>query len=138
MAFTHGKKTYFALGTAAAPGTPTDVSQYFDSVDMPENIETADTTTFGDDVRTFIIGLSDSSFSASGKWDPAIDEHLAGLKYLDNVAWEYGPEGNGSGAVIYSGQGVMTSYSRSSPVGDVTTLSIDFQISGMPSRATNA
>lgn len=138
MAFTHGKNTEFGLGTSGTPGTATDISTYIDNVDLPESIETADTTTYGTDTKTFIIGLNEASLSISGKWDPTIDAHLAGIKFVDNVAFEYYPEGNTSGKVKYSGVCVMTNYSKSSPVGDVTSFTADFQVSGSVTRATVA
>lgn len=128
--FVHGKNTHFALGTSAAKATVTDISDSLDSVDFPEDIEQAETTTFGKNKnrKTYISGFEDGTISLSGKWNSGIDAHLHALKQVDEVAFEYGPAGDATGAVRYTGTCFMTNYSRSSPVGDVTSFSATFQI----------
>lgn len=128
--FVHGKNTHFALGTAATKATTVDISESLDSVDFPEEIEQAETTTFSStrNRKTYISGFEDGTISVSGKWNSGVDEHLHALKQVDEVAFDYGPAGGAAGAVKYSGTCFMTNYSRSSPVGDVTSFSATFQI----------
>lgn len=137
MAFSHGKNAYFALGTAGTPGTPVDLSAFLDEVSFPETVETGETTTFGNTSMTYVVGLKDATLSVSGKFDPTPDAQLAGA--LGNTValdFDYGPVGNGTGDVKYSGSAFVTSYEMSSPVGDVVTFSAELQVTGDVTRAT--
>ena len=140
MAFTHGKNSYFALGTAGGETTTVDLSSYIDSIDFPSTVETADVTTFGDDDRNYIVGLRDRTLSLSGSYDPAsnaIDEHLEALLGNATAAdFDFGPEGNATGATQYSGSAFVTNYNPSTSVGDKVSFTADLQITGAVTRGT--
>lgn len=139
MAFVHGKNSYFALGSAGTETTTVDISSYLDSIDFPETVETADTTTFGKDSRTYIVGLKDTTISLSGNFDPTVDAQLAGaLGNATALDFDYSPQGNNSGDVIYSGSAFITSYSLGDPVDDKITFSCDLQVTGDVTRSTVA
>ncbi len=129
MAFQHGKTSYLSVDG-------TDISSYTDSCSLDRSIDTAETTAFGDDDRTYIAGLRGSSFSASGHWDPTGDGVLIGADDGATVAWVYGPEGNTAGDVQYSGNAILTGYNQSSGVGDKVAWSASFQVTGTVTRAT--
>lgn len=116
----------------------TDISSYTDSCSLDRQIDTAETTSFGDDDRTYIAGLRGSSFSASGHWDPTGDGVLIGADDGAVVAWEYGPEGSDTGDIKYSGNALITSYNQSSGVGDKVAWSANFQVTGSVTRGTYA
>ncbi|MFZ5852302.1 MAG: phage tail tube protein [Actinomycetota bacterium] len=137
MPFKHGKFTYFAIATAATPTVPVNISQYCHEVSMPRSAEAAETTVFGTGAKEYVLGLQDGTISFSGKYDPAVDNQLGALLGIEQpVNFEYGPGGNTTGLVKYTGKGIVTSYEVSSPVGDVVTFSAELQISGAVTRAT--
>ena len=61
MAFKHGKNTVFKVDNSG--GSLTDISSYLNSVSFPRTIETAETSSFGNSAKTYIVGLSDSTFA---------------------------------------------------------------------------
>lgn len=136
MAFVHGKDSVFKLDNSS--GTLTDISTYVNSVDFPETADVAETTTLGDGSKSYIVGLKDATLSISGLWDSTLDGILgAVVGQSATLSFEYSPEGTGSGAVKYTGECILTSYSQSSPVGDVVGFSADMQVSGDVTRATH-
>ena len=133
--FRHGKSTVFKVDNAA--GTLTDISNTLTDVSFPQTIETAETTSFGSSAKTYIVGLSDSTVSASGNFDATVDAHLAGIAgQAATVSFEYGPEGSTAGQVKYTGEAILTSYEKSGAVGDVVTYSAEFQVTGAVTRGT--
>ena len=133
--FRHGKSTVFKVDNAA--GTLTDISNTLTDVGFPQTVETAETTSFGSSAKTYVVGLSDSTVSASGNFDATVDAHLAGiLGQAATVSFEYGPEGSANGAVKYTGEAILTSYEKSGAVGDVVTYSAEFQVTGAVTRGT--
>lgn len=139
MAFVHGKSAHLSIDNSS--GNLVDYSTYLDDIGFPRDVETAETTTFGvaGSAKTYIVGLSDATISASGKFDATADATLAGvLGQATPLDFEYGPAGNGSGAVKYSGSCIMTSYEVSASVGDVVSASADFQVTGQITRGTFA
>jgi len=133
--FVHGKSTHFSIDDTA--GSPQDISDTLTSVDFPETIETAETTAFGATSKSYIVGLRDATISVSGIWDATVDGYFIGTEPASR-SFEYGPAGDGSGAVKYTGEAILTSYSISNPVGDVVTFSADFQVTGDVTRGTFA
>ena len=127
MAFVHGKNAVFTIATE-------DLTQYLDNVELDISTDTAESTTLGNDFKTYVVGVSDSSLSISGKWDSTAstgpDAVLQGLIGDAPSAFEYGPEGDTTGKVKYSGNAILTDYKVTAPVGDVVAFTADFQISG--------
>jgi hypothetical protein len=135
MAFVHGKSTDFRIDNSG--GTLTDISAYCDSVDFPQSVETAETTTFGDSNKDYIVGLKDSTVSFSGKWDSALDAILAPiLGQAASVSFQYGPAGSTVTNVKYTGECFLTSYQVTGSVGDVVTFSAEAQVTGAVTRGT--
>jgi hypothetical protein len=135
MPFVHGKSTDFRIDNSG--GTLTDISLYCDSVDFPQSVETAETTTFGDSNKDYIVGLRDTTISFSGKWDAALDAILAPiLGQTASVSFQYGPAGSTVTNVKYSGECFLTSYQVTGAVGDVVTFSGEAQVTGAVTRGT--
>ena len=133
--FRHGKASVFKVDNNA--GTLTDISTALTDVSFPQSVETAETTAFGSSAKTYIVGLSDSTVSASGNFDGTVDTHLAAvLGQAATLSFEYGPEGTTNGQVKYTGECIMTSYEKSGAVGDVVTYSAEFQVTGAVTRGT--
>lgn len=137
MAFVHGKNAYFALGSAGSETTTVDLSAYFNDVSFSQDIDTAETSAFGTQAKTYVIGLQGATISLSGMHDPTADAQIvAALGNETALDFDYSPEGNNSGDVLYSGSCFITSYEVSSPVGDMVATSLELQITGAVTRST--
>ena len=137
MAFVHGKSAVFKLDNASA--SLVDYSQYLNDVSLSRSIETAETTTFGvsGSAKTYIVGLSDATFSISGLFDATADATLAGvLGFATALNFNYGPAGSTAGLVKYTGTCIMTGYNISAAVGDAVQATADFQVTGPITRGT--
>lgn len=136
MAFVHGKDSVFKIDNSG--GSLTDISAYVNSVDMPQTVDVAETTVLGKDNKTFIVGLKDATISLAGLWDSTVDGIFgAVLGQSATLSFEYSPEGTSSGKVKYTGEAILTSYSKNSPVGDVVSYSADLQVSDAVTRGTH-
>ena len=132
--FVHGKSTNFTLDDTA--GSVRDISNTVTSVDFPETLDTAETTAFGSNAKSYIVGLTDATISVSGIWDATVDGYIAGGAEPASRSFVFGPAGSTAGNVKYSGEAIVTSYSISNPVGDVVTYSLDLQVTGAITRGT--
>lgn len=124
-----GIDTYFALGTAATPGTAEEVSQFLDGVESSVDADELDGTTFRKTNKIIIPGFRTRSYSLSGKWSR--DAHMAfkGLEGLTGVAFEYGPEGDAIGDVLISGTVSVLSYSGPvASVDGITTFTVELRV----------
>lgn len=133
MAFVHGKGSVFKIDNSG--GALQTLTAYVDSIEMNNTVDTAESTTMGSEVKTYLSGQSDATLSISGKWDSTAstgpDAVLRGLIGLETTStFEIGPEGSTSGKVKYSGECFLTSYVASMPVADVVTYTADFQVTG--------
>ena len=136
MAFVHGSDSSFKLDNAS--GSLTDISTYVNNVDFPETADVAETSTLGASNKTYIVGLKDATISLGGLFDATVDAILgAVVGQSATLSFEYSPEGTASGKGKYTGEGILTSYTLSSPVGDVVGFSADLQVSGAVTRGTH-
>jgi hypothetical protein len=135
MPFVHGRTTDFRVDNSG--GTLTDIGAYCDNVDFPQVVETAETTTFGDASKDYIVGLRDATISIGGKWDAVLDAVLAPiLGQAASVSFQYGPAGSTASNIRYTGECYCTSYQVTGAVGDVVTFSAEFQVTGNVTRGT--
>lgn len=124
--FRHGKRTTVLLNG-------TDMSPFLNEATTTQEIETAETTTFSDTDKTYIVGLGDGTISTSGLFDSsagASDAVLSGLIQQDDNTFTVLPEGNGAGRRAIVANGELTSYEISSPVADVVAISAEVQADG--------
>jgi len=142
MAFIHGKKSVFKIDNSSA--SPIDISAFCEEVSLSRDIETAEVTTFGDDAKEYITGLSDATVSFSGKFDAgtasAVDPVLSGILGQDaTVSWAYRVNSASVSTTNpeYQGEGILTSYEVSGGVGDAVTFSAELQCTGAITRATS-
>ena len=142
MAFIHGKKSVFKIDDVG--GSLQDISAFCEDVSLSRDIETAEVTTFGDDAKEYITGLTDATVSLSGKFDSgtasAIDPILSGvLGSASTVSWAYRVNSASTSATNpeYQGEGILTSYEVSGTVGDAVTFSAEIQCTGAITRATS-
>ena len=128
MAFQHGKSTDFRVDNSS--GSLTDISAYCDQVEHPFDIDNPETTTFGaTSRRRQLVGLKDTTITASGKWDPTLDGILTGIYgHATSKTYQVGPAGSTGGNVKYTGEMRLASYSVSNPVDGPVTWSATFEI----------
>ncbi len=124
--FRHGKRT-------AVLFNGTDMSPFLNEATTTQEVETAETTAFSDDDKTYIVGLADGTISTSGMFDSsagASDPVLRGMIQQEDNTFTVLPEGvaRGNRAVLANGE--LTSYEVSSPVADVVAISAEIQADG--------
>lgn len=132
--FQHGKSTVLKVDDSGA--TPRDISDSVSSVTWPREVDATETTSFGSNQRTYIVGLANSTVSVEGYFDATVDGYLAGIVGGAAGTIEYGPQGSTSSNIKYTGEAILTSYELSSGVGDAVTFSAEFQITGAVTRGT--
>jgi len=127
MAFRHGRNTKVLVGNY-------DLSSYFNEASASQSVETGETTTYGRDAKTYVVGLADGTISMSGMFDGdanAVDAVLS--SYLGDSAGAVitvAPEGLTVGRRLKSASTLSTSYEISSPVSDVVSVSAEAQVTG--------
>lgn len=133
MAVPHGKNSVFYLTDSG--GTLQNIKAELDDLSKSASRETAETTAFGDNDKTYIAGLRDGTISISGHFDAA--SASTAYKVLESLfsdeaakAFEYGPAGDTSGDVKISGDCLWTSFDVSSTVSDKVSISAEFQVTG--------
>lgn len=128
MPFQHGKSSIVLFNQF-------NLSAYFNEYSMSSRADTAETTTFGKNSKTYIPGLTDGTLSLRGLFDgaaDAIDEELSGaLGATSDPAVTVAIEGSlAIGKRTASMRGPETSYEVSAPVSDVVSASAEFQATG--------
>lgn len=139
MAAVHGKGAVFSLDDSS--GSLRALTSYVNSVSFSRDVDTAETTTFGDDDKEYIVGLRGAELSIEGNYDSAAstgpDTVIPGtLGSATALDWEYGPEGSASGKTKYSGTGFVTAYETSAEIGDKVGFSASIQITGAVTKGT--
>jgi hypothetical protein len=134
MAKYHGKNTFFSVDGV-------ELSAYLNEVTWPTERDTAETSTFGQSAKTYVVGLSDATVDLTGVWDDTAttgpDVVLSGLlAEEDTIPVVFGPSGDGSGRRRYTANAYVTGYETSSPIGDVVAFTASLQISGPVVRDT--
>ena len=122
--FRHGKNTAVFVDEF-------DFTTYFNDATSTSNIDTAETSAFGTDAKTYIVGHTDGTISLSGMFEATAsvgtDQHfgtsLAGSEQLVVI----GTEGHAVGRRAVMMKSENTSYEPSSPIGDVVQMSVEFQ-----------
>lgn len=123
MPFSHGRLAYFLLGTQ-------DLSAQMDSIDFSHSTDVHDTTTYGKTYKTRVGGLKEGSFSIGGLYDSTA---VTGVETVvppmigTVVPFVYGPEGNATGKVKYSGNCVVENFNHTAPVADMVRWTASLQ-----------
>lgn len=135
MAFIHGSKAKFSLGTVGTPATLVDISAYLNSVGLPRQVDSAESSTLGNTFKTYVPGLSDSTLSLDGRYDPTIDAQLAGLIGAATVNWQFDPQGTSTGLPRFTGSAFLVSYQVSAEIGNISAFTAQFQCITAVTRA---
>lgn len=125
MAFVHGKDSIVVVDG-------TTITAYTDNTALNRTMDAAEVTVFSQDDRAYIAGLRGASLMFSGPWDATADSAWNGAQDLATIAWSYSPD---NGTTTYSGNGFVTAYAPSGPVGDRVAWSATVQVTGAVSRA---
>jgi len=133
--FRHGKAAVFKIDDSG--GTLRNISDALNSISFPREAEVLETTSFGSSDRTYIVGFKNGTISIEGSFDATYDGYLAGALGQDaTLSFEYGPEGSTSTYTKYTGECILTSYESTAGIGDVVSISAEFQITGAVTRGT--
>jgi len=132
---THGKSAEIYITDSG--GTSRNFTSYVHNATLPRSVDTAESSTFGDDDKTYVAGLRDATLSLEGRvHDITVDGYLTGLLGGTPRAWKFFPEGSVTGNVYFEGSAILTSYEPNADLGDVVGFSAEFQVSGAITRGT--
>ncbi|NLG29064.1 MAG: hypothetical protein GX557_14230 [Chloroflexi bacterium] len=124
MAFSHGSAGYLKLGD-------TDISAYVESSDLNLTRESADIKVYGAAWVARVMGIISAALNAACAYDPTLDAAIwTALTGSAAVAFEWGPQGNGDGAVKYSGNVWISSSAISAPSTGKATQNLVCQPTG--------
>lgn len=129
MAFVHGKNANISINAV-------DWSPYSDNISVPKDIDTSETSHFGTNAKTYIMGMEDSKVTVAGLWDATLDAAaqtiLAGQANgtLLSVPVIYGPAGSTTGNVKYTFSAILTQWQVDAGTGDVVKFSATLQRTG--------
>jgi hypothetical protein len=138
----HGKRAAFYITDVG--GTERNLSNFFNSLEHPTAVDTAETSGFGDNDKSFVIGLRGHNMRGSGLWSGGaneVDQVLQGLlgggaSGTVLATYKYAPQGSATGNVYYTGSCIVTNYAPSAPLNGAVTFSFDAQITGAVTRTT--
>ena len=120
MAFKHGKDTKIYVNSS-------NYSSYFNNIDATRTADTAESTTFGNDNKTYIAGEKDGTFSLTGFFDATADGVIQPLLGGSDFDLVMGIDGLDTGDKTTFAQGNIVNYGVSSPVADIVATSLDVQ-----------
>lgn len=118
MAFTHGKNTQIWLGGA-------DLSGYFNSAEFSVDADTADTTTYGKNWKTHVLGAANATYDLGGFYDPTMTDVRSTIMAASGSVLTLGPAGLGSNAAFARlSRADTVTYAESAPVGDAVIFNL--------------
>lgn len=130
--FLHGKETELFL-------CEFDISCFVNNIDLTQDIDLPEVTTFCDDTRRYINGLKNATGSIGGFIDDDADTGIdAILQATFNVPtssiWTDAPNGFAAGNIAYLFRALINSYNTTQPVDGVQAFTADLQLDGDLSR----
>ena len=127
MAFVHGKNTAVTLDGE-------DLSPYINDSSFKRAADKHDTTTYGRNSKTYLLGLNDGTCEISGIYDNTTLTSPAGiLRPLQGgaaVTLVWMPEGDGSGLPTSTVPVLVESYDETAPVADLVAWTATLQFTG--------
>jgi hypothetical protein len=123
--FRHGKNVNVFLDAY-------DFSTYFNNVSASTSIDTAETSAFGTNAKSYVVGHRDGTVSLSGMFEATestgTDQFFAtALGSATKIKLIVAPEGHSNGAGAIMLQADDTSYEVSSAIADIVQASAEFQ-----------
>lgn len=132
MAFAHGKDTKVYVGGY-------DLTGYVRKQSTEATRETAESTVFGLNSKTYLSGLLDGTMALEGLCDGstgAIEPVLEAALSTSNTIVSIVPQGNTLGLAMHNIKSEQTKYAIDSSKDDVVSLNADFQSSAGIERTT--
>jgi hypothetical protein len=134
MAFIHGKDTFVSVDGD-------DLSAFTNTSEFTKSGDSHDVTTYGKDSHVYNGGLLDGKFTMGGTYDNtastgprAVLEPIVGTV----VTVIRQPEGTGSSLPQDEFDGLLLTYTETSPVADMVAWTAEFQISDDVDSAAQA
>ena len=128
MAFISGKDSFFSVDG-------TDITTYVNQLSLSRDVNTLETTSFGSDQASFVVGVESLSISGSATFDATADGVMAGLFDGSVVAFDYRPN-NTSSQPKYTGNALVTNYTIDSSATDLVSISFSLIVTGAVTRGT--
>ncbi len=112
-----------------------DISTFCDTISLPVNVDTADTSTFQSSWKSAVVGLAGGTITFSGDYDPtATTGPCSALTAVITggvaVAVVYKPGGVASGQRSHTFNAILTSYNEDTTVNDKVTFSCSMLMTG--------
>lgn len=132
MATRHGKN-------AAVTFAGTALGAFCNEGSLSIDIDTAETSVFGQNYKSFLTGQGTATLELSGHYDPAAGGPGAIIRaqlFVDAVAIIWEPGGAVAGQTRYTFNALVTNYSEASSTSDRVTFSTSLQMTGSPTIIT--
>ena len=133
MAFIHGKNATVTVNAAA-------LTSFCDNLNLSRDTDTAETTVFGVNDKTFLPGLIGGNMTLSGSYDPtastgpaAVLEALLGAAPFAVVLR---PGGGATGQRSHGFNALLTNYTETSGISDVVKFSASLLVTGAVTTTT--
>lgn len=109
-----------------------NITDFVDTVTITESADSLDVTTFGNDGHRKRGGLTDGSIAIGGVYDTTSNGPHDVIKPLlgTNVAFDWRPEGTGTGLPKTTGTVLVQNYVESDPVADIVRWTAALEIDG--------
>ena len=136
----HGKITDIWIDNAS--GTPVSVQSYSRSSASSESVDVADASNFGQNDKTYVIGMAAETFTIGGTFDNSFLTLIRAVKAaiqagtLASCTVSFYPAGKITGNYYSSRECLIKTIGVSSTTGDVVTMTVDFQRTGPTSDLT--
>lgn len=138
MAAQQGKDQALKID-AQASGSLVDLAAYLfgGGCDFGVNVDSLETTTAGDNSKTYVPSLKDGTFSVEFEHDDTPVDHMW-LWFTNNYTGtiEFGPAGSTSGYNKYTMESFVTSLGTATPVAGLVTFTAEMQITGDVAKGT--
>lgn len=106
-----------------------NITGYLNKIEAPYTVDTAETSVFGSNNKSFIPGMKDATLSAEGLFDGDVDavdqlfnSALAGANTANNLIWF--PQGNTVGNIGYGLSMIQTAYNVMGTKDDAVKISM--------------
>lgn len=145
MAFFDSQSSYFAFDQTVG-GALVSMGAFISEISgLPGPRNLNDVTALGDAGAKFIPGLENVTITISGHFDDSAagsggPDVIFGIHRTGTATgtFEYGPKGNTSGFVRYTGEAWVSNFEETSRVGSQVTYTVTLQVDGTVTRNTFA
>lgn len=109
-----------------------DISEFLDTLTFTDGVDSLDVTTFGNNGHRKRGGLTNGTIAIGGVYDTTASGPRDVIKPLKGtvVAFDWRPEGTGTGLPKSTGNVLVQQYVESSPVADIVRWTATLEIDG--------